>query len=147
VLFNIVKTWQVGLYYNTCRAKAIPKEGVQMRKLTLGYGVFLLALGVGGFWATRRQHKTALIPAGFGAAALGLGLIMRRKHWKRRATWAGAVVSLGGLAGTSRSLPKVPAVLRGEDVERPTAVISQSLMAVASIIHLAGSVRALWRRR
>jgi hypothetical protein len=118
-----------------------------MRKLTLGYGVFLLALGVGGFLATKRQHKTALIPVGFGAAALGLGLIMRRKRWKRKATWAAAVVSLGGLAGTSKSLSKVPAVLRGEEVARPAAVISQSLMAVASIVHLAGSVRALWQGR
>ena len=117
-----------------------------MRKLTLGYGVFLLALGVGGFLATGKQHKTALIPAGFGAAAFGLGLVMRRKHWRRRATWAGAVVSLAGLGGTARSLKKVSAVLRGEDVERPAAVVAQSMMAVASVIHFAGSVRSLWRR-
>ena len=117
-----------------------------MRKLTLGYGVFLLALGVGGFLATGKQHKTALIPAGFGAAALGLGLVMRRRNWRRRATWAGAVVSLAGLGGTAKSLTKVPAVLRGEEVSRPTAVISQSLMAVASVVHFAGSVRSLWRR-
>ena len=116
-----------------------------MRKLTLGYGVFLLALGLGGFLSTGRRHKTALIPAGFGAAALGLGLVMRRKGWRRKALWAGAVVSLGGLAGTAKSLKKVPEVLRGEEVERPAAVIAQALMAAASAVHLAGSVRAIWR--
>jgi hypothetical protein len=116
-----------------------------MRKMTMGYGVFLLALGVGGYLATARQSKTALIPAGFGGAALGVGLLMRRKNWRRRGLWAGALVSLAGLGGTARSVKKVGAVLRGEEVERPAAVISQALMAGASAIHLLGSVRALWR--
>jgi hypothetical protein len=117
-----------------------------MRKLTMGYGVFLLALGVGGYLATGRQSKTALIPAGFGGAAMGVGLLMRRKNWKRRALWAGAMVSLAGLGGTAKSIKKVGAVLRGEDVERPAAVVSQALMAGASAIHLFSSVRAIWKR-
>jgi hypothetical protein len=114
---------------------------------TIGYGSVLTALGVGGFVATGAQHKTALIPAGFGLASVGLGLLLARGKGSPRGT-LGAAAALGAIAvaGSARGLRKLPALVRGEDVERPAAVIAQSIMAVASIAHVGLCVRALAKR-
>lgn len=104
-----------------------------MATLTIAYGTALTALGLGGFAATGAQHKTALIPAGIGAAALGFGLIGRRRP---AALWGGAAMAAFGLAGSLRGLEKLPALLRGEEVERPAAVIAQSVMAGSSALYL-----------
>ncbi|MFY0581171.1 hypothetical protein ACN28S_49210 [Cystobacter fuscus] len=70
-----------------------------MENWTLGYGSLLTTLGVGGFLATGGQHKTALIPAGFGTAALGLGLLSRRASSPRWALGGAALVGLLGFLG------------------------------------------------
>jgi hypothetical protein len=104
-----------------------------LAKLTIAYGAALTALGIGGYVATGAQHKTALIPAGIGAVALGLGLIGRHRP---SALWGGAAVAALGLAGSARGLAKLPALLRGEPLERPAAVIAQSVMAGSSALYL-----------
>jgi hypothetical protein len=101
---------------------------------TIGYGAALVAVGVGGFVATGSTHKTALIPAGFGAAEIALGLLGARR--------AATVVGVVALAGAARGLKKLPALLRGEAVERPAAVAAQSLMAGLSAAYVAGSLLA-----
>lgn len=116
-----------------------------MTNWTVGYGALLTALGVGGFVATGAQHKTALIPAGFGAAALGLGLLGQRSDWRRGALWGAVALGLLGLGGSARGLTRLPALLRGGEVERPAAVLSQSLMAGLSAAYVALGVRSLAR--
>ena len=108
-----------------------------MSKLTIGYGVALTALGIGGYFATGQQSKTALIPAAFGVAAVGLGALAGGR-FRTAALIGAAVVAVGGLAGSARGLTKLPALLRGEPLERPAAVVSQSLMAGLSALYLAG---------
>lgn len=117
-----------------------------MSKLTIGYGVALIALGVGGYFATGQQSKTALIPAGFGAAAVGLGALAGSGRYRTAALVGAAVVGVGGLAGSARGLTKLPALLRGEPLERPAAVVSQSLMAGLSALYLAGLAASLRKR-
>ena len=110
-----------------------------MENITIGYGALLTALGLGGFIASGAAHKTALIPAGFGAAAIGLGLLAKRgKHRKRALRGARFVASLG-LLGSARGFKKLPDLLRGNEVERPAAVISQSIMAGLCGAYLAAS--------
>ncbi|HYO58365.1 hypothetical protein [Archangium sp.] len=116
-----------------------------MEKWTLGYGTLLTTLGVGGFLATGAQHKTALIPAGFGTAALGLGLLARRGTSQRWLLGGSALVGLLGFLGAARGLRKLPALLRGEKLERPVAVVSQSVMAGLSAAYTALGVRDLLR--
>lgn len=105
-----------------------------MAKVTIAYGAAMMALGLGSYVATGAQSKTALIPAGIGAAALGLGLIGGRRPG---ALWGAAAVAAAGLAGSARGLAKLPALVRGEQVERPAAVIAQSVMAGSSALYLA----------
>jgi hypothetical protein len=114
-----------------------------MNNWTLGYGSLLTALGVGGFLATGAHHKTALIPAGFGTAALGLGVLARRGFSQRGLLGGSALVGLLGLLGAARGLRKLPALLRGEPVERPAAVVAQSLMAGLSAAYTSLCVRNL----
>lgn len=109
-----------------------------MSNWTIGYGACLIALGVGGYFATGQQSKTALIPAGFGVAAAGLGALARNKRFTKPALIAGAIVGVAGFAGSARGLAKLPALLGGEPLERPAAVISQSLMAGLSAVYVAG---------
>ncbi len=116
-----------------------------MENLTIGYGTLLTTLGVGGFVATGAQHKTALIPAGFGTAALGLGLLARRGSSQRGVLGGAALVGLLGFLGAVRGLVKLPALLRGEEVERPAAIVSQSVMAGLSVAYVALSARNLLR--
>ncbi|UQA57256.1 hypothetical protein E8A73_039145 [Polyangium aurulentum] len=111
--------------------------------LTIGYGALMTALGVGGFVATGRQSKTALIPVGFGAAAIGLGLLAGRKGAARGALGAAAALSALAVAGSARGLAKLPKLARGEEVERPEAAIAQSIMAGLSAVHAGICLQAL----
>ncbi len=117
-----------------------------MENWTLGYGTLLTTLGVGGFVATGAQHKTALIPAGFGTAALGLGLLERRGSSQKTVLGGAALLGLLGFLGAARGLVRLPALLRGEKLERPAAVVSQSAMAGLSAVYVALCLRNLFTR-
>ncbi len=117
-----------------------------MENWTLGYGTLLTTLGVGGFVATGAQHKTALIPAGFGTAALGLGLLEGRVSSQKAILGGSTLLGLLGLVGTARALARLPALLRGEKLERPAAVISQSAMAGLSAAYVVLCLRNLLTR-
>jgi len=110
---------------------------VNVSKLTIAYGTVLGALGVGGYFATGRQSKTALIPAAFGAAAIGLGLLAQSDKHRSFALAGAAIVGVTAVAGSAKGLTKLPALLRGEPLERPAAVIAQSSMAVISAAYVA----------
>ena len=114
-----------------------------MEKWTLGYGGLLTALGVSGFVATGAQHKTALIPAGFGAVALGLSLLSRRGVSPRGLLGGSTLVGLLGFLGTARALGRLPALLSDMEVERPAALVSQAVMAGLSGVYTALCVREL----
>ena len=116
-----------------------------MSRVTLGYGAALAALGVGGYFGSGRQSKTALIPAAFGAAALGLGLLARKKGFRVGALGGAALLSGLGIAGSVRGAAKLPALLSGGEVARPAAVIAQSAMAGMSLRHHALTARSLHR--
>lgn len=119
-----------------------------MSKLTLLYGTSLTVLGIGGFVATGRQHKTALIPAGLGAAEIGLGLLARRFPFRTAATAGAALVGVVGLAASARALGKLPEALAGEgDVERRPAVFARSAMAALSAAYLLGLAIGSRKRR
>ena len=111
-----------------------------MSNSTIGYGALLTALGVGGYHASGKQSKTALIPAAFGAAALGLGLLAKNDRLRTPALAGATLVGLAGLAGSARGLTKLPTLLRGGEVERPAAVVAQSVMAGLSAIYLVSRV-------
>ena len=82
-----------------------------MASVTIGYGALLTALGVGGYFGTGAKSKTALIPAAFGAAALGLGLLAKKERYRTGALGGAALLSGLGIAGSAKGLTKLPDLL------------------------------------
>jgi len=101
-----------------------------MSKAAVGVGAALITLGVASYVGTGRQSKTALIPAGFGGALLGLGVADQWFPGRAALGGASSGVAWLGFAGSVRGMKHLPALLTDGDVERPAAVVAQSAMAV-----------------
>jgi hypothetical protein len=114
-----------------------------MPAITIIYGTLLVLLGAAGYFGTGATSPTALIPAVFGVPVLLLGLLARAKPGARMHAMHGAVLlALVGFIGSFRGLTKLPALLSGQPVERPTAVAAQSAMALLSIVFVALCVKS-----
>ncbi|MPY86502.1 MAG: hypothetical protein GEU99_01100 [Luteitalea sp.] len=105
-------------------------------------GVLLVLLGLIGYVATGRQSVTALIPAAFGALLWVLALLARNERRRPHAMHAAALVGLLGFLATVRALFSLPALLQGEALARPAAVMSQSVMALLTGVFVALCVRS-----
>lgn len=106
-----------------------PKQ-LNMPGLSAGFGISLLALGIGAYLASGRSSLTALIPAAFGVALLALGLIGKRPSATKHAMHAAAVIALVGFLGSADGILGVVQMLAGATVERPLAVAAKGVMAV-----------------
>ena len=113
-----------------------------MARMTLGFGLAFVLLGLVSYFVTDRVSVTALIPAFFGIVLLILGVIMRDEGKAKHAGHAAAMVALLGLLGSARGVPKALQVMQGGEVERPEAAIAQGIMAVACLIFLALGVKS-----
>src|SRR5215467_9296051 len=71
------------------------RNGV-MANVTIGFGLVLAALGVGGYVATGRTSLTALIPLAFGLVLVVCGALARREALRKHAMHAAAVLGLLG---------------------------------------------------
>ncbi|PKK84009.1 MAG: hypothetical protein CVT49_06170 [candidate division Zixibacteria bacterium HGW-Zixibacteria-1] len=107
---------------------------MKMPILTIIYAVALILLGVIGFGVTGAASVTALIPAYFGAVVLIFGLLAFRDKYRKRAMHAVSLLSLIGFIATISGPAKMFTLLSGGEVARPAAVISQSIMAVLSLL-------------
>ncbi len=105
-----------------------------MAKITIGLGLVLIVLGLGGYFGTGRESVTALIPAFFGLPLLILGLIARNERRRKTAIHIAVGIGLLGFAGTVRGLMKLPVLLTGGELERPTAVAVQAAMAIVCLV-------------
>ncbi len=105
-----------------------------MTKITIGLGLVLIVLGLGGYFGTGRESVTALIPAFFGLPLLILGLVARKECRRKIAIPIAAGIGLLGFGGTVKGLMKLPVLLTGGELERPTAVAVQAAMAIACLV-------------
>jgi hypothetical protein len=108
----------------------------KMPQLTIVFGLLLILFGAASFYFTGMQHVTSLIPAFFGVAFALCGWLACTEKWLKHAMHAAALLGLLGLAGTAKALMKLPALLSGQEVERPLAVGLQSTMAVLCLIYV-----------
>lgn len=118
-----------------------------MANITLFVGVFLALLGIGFFIGTGMEHRTALIPAGFGAALIILGRQARSEARRKHAMHIAVVVALLGFGGTARSLGKIAQYFSGQPVDRPAAVIAQAIMAIVLAVFVGLSIRSFIQAR
>ena len=113
-----------------------------MANITIAFGILLILLGLGGWFGSGGASMTALIPAAFGIVLLILGVIARNEKVRKHAMHVAVIVGLLGFFGSASGLLSLPAVLSGEPVERPAAVISKSIMAVLSLLYVARCVKS-----
>ena len=112
-----------------------------MPRITIGFALAYIAIGLGGFFLTGAEHKTALIPAVIGAVLLVLGLLGNKENLRMHVMHAALLLGLLAFLGTARGLTKLPAAFAGT-AERPTAVYAQAATAVLSLVYLAFGVRS-----
>jgi len=109
---------------------------------TIGFGVVLILLGLGGYFGTGRVSLTALIPAAFGLLLAVFGAMARDDKKRKMAMHIAVTVGLLGFLGTVPGLLKIGALLSGGEVARPAAVVSQSIMAVLMAVYVAMCVKS-----
>jgi fluoride ion exporter CrcB/FEX len=109
---------------------------------TIGFGIVLIVLGLGGYFGTDRVSPTALIPAAFGLLLLIFGALARDEKRRKLAMHIAVTVGLLGFLGTVSGLVKLPTLLSGGEVARPAAVIAQSIMAVLMAVYVGMCVKS-----
>lgn len=113
-----------------------------MANITIIFGILLILLGLGGWFGSGGASITALIPAAFGIVLLILGVIARNEKARKHAMHVAVIVGLLGFFGSASGLVSLPAVISGESVARPAAVIAKSIMAVLSLLYVARCVKS-----
>ena len=101
-----------------------------MARTTIVFAVILIVLGAVAYVGTAAASVTALIPAFFGVVLGLLGWIGLHERYRKHALHAAAVVGVVGFLGAARGLPGLMDWMSGSEVDRPTAVLAQSAMAV-----------------
>jgi hypothetical protein len=117
-----------------------------MGRVSIGFGIFLILIGCVGFFLTYQPEKppyTALIPAAFGLALAILGGLALKDSFRKHAMHAAAMIGLIGFLGAAfMSIPKLPALLAGEGLDRPKAVIAQLIMAATCLVFVGLCVKS-----
>ena len=116
-----------------------------MAKVTIVFGVLLIALGLVGFFGTGSAHPTALIPTWFGLA-LGVGGILaispsesRRKLFMHINVTIGLLGLIGAAAEVGRSYAS--AIAKGLAPD-PIALAAKLAMAGLLLIYVILCVRS-----
>jgi len=107
-------------------------------KLSINIGIVLIILGIVSYIATSAVSVTALIPAFFGLAFGGLGILAKRNESMRKhAMHAALLLAILGLGGSFGGLTTlISSLFSGETPDRLSAVIGQSIMAALCILFL-----------
>lgn len=118
-----------------------------MAHITLAFGIALILLGLGAYGyalSTESPSITALIPAFVGLPIALLGGAGMKWPGKRAAfIHAAVLLAFIGLAGSARGLMGLPDLItQPDEVERPVAVVVQSVMALLSLVYLVLAVRS-----
>jgi hypothetical protein len=113
-----------------------------MPQTTIWLGIFLIALGLVGFFATGMQSITALIPTLFGIVFMILGLVGRKESARKMVMHIAMFLALLGVIGSFPGLIKLFPLLTGAEIARPVAVIAQAIMAVLLIYYLGMGIKS-----
>ena len=118
-----------------------------MPAITFFVAVLLLAVGVGGFVASGAHAPTALIPAVLGVLLGVCAAVARNPKARMHAMHAAVLLALLGLLGSLRGVLQLPALVSGQTVARPLAVVAQSVTVVLSLGYLVVAIRSFIQAR
>lgn len=110
-------------------------------------GAVLIVIGVVGYAITGGASLTALLPSVLGVPILGLGVWAGDEARRRTAIHAALVLALLGFLGTLMNVVQLPAVLAGDEVARPQAVVVSSITALVCAVYLGFGVRSFMAAR
>jgi hypothetical protein len=115
-----------------------------MAKLSIGFGVVLILLGIWGFVATGSTHHTSLIPTWFGLALAVSGLLARSEDEKRRMLWMHVAVTVGLVGFLGAGFRAISEVVKahGAPLAHPVAVEDQAAMAAICLVFVLLCVRS-----
>lgn len=117
-----------------------------MAKLTIGFGLVLIMLGIWGFVATGSAgaHSSTLFPTWFGLALAVCGLLALTENEKRRRLWmhAAAVLGLVGFLGAGYRALSVLIQAHGATLAFPIAVANQLAMSLICLVFVILCVRS-----
>jgi hypothetical protein len=115
-----------------------------MAKLTIGFGVLLILLGIFGFVATGSAHPTALIPTWIGLLFVLFGFMASTENSKKRMLWMHISVTVALLV----FLFMIPAAIdcirlaHGASFSYPAAVEEKAALGLFSLIYVLFCVRS-----
>lgn len=113
-----------------------------MANTSVGFGIGLIVLGLGGYGATGAQSLTALIPAVAGILLVLLGLLSRNPKLRMHAMHGAALVGLLGFLGSVGGVPQTIKLILGQTITRPAAAVSRSIMAILCLAFLVLAIRS-----
>ena len=115
-----------------------------MAKMTVGFGIALIVLGVVSFILTGNKFPTSLIPAVFGIMLLALGRMAESPDAKRRMLFMHIAVTIGllGFLATASSLVSFVQLIQGKTFPYPAAVEEKAAMATLMLIFVILCVRS-----
>jgi hypothetical protein len=122
----------------------IRSEGTILAKLTIVFGVLLIAIGIWGFVATGSSHPTALIPAYSGILFIVFGVLANSENPKKRMLWMHIAVTIALLLflGTIPADIDVIRMSRGTEFPHPIAVLEKSGMSLLCLLFVTLCVRS-----
>jgi hypothetical protein len=116
----------------------------QVSKITIAFGVVLIVLGVGAYFATGQQSWTALIPSIFGVPFVALGAVavkgsdkvrMHTMHATVLLALIGCVMTFKGILGTIQHMG-------GAEIARPEAAYVRAIMSVLCVVYVVLCVKS-----
>ena len=113
-----------------------------MTNTSIGFGIALILLGLGGYFATGTEHPTALIPAAAGILLIVCGLLARNPKLRMHAMHGAALIGLLGFFGSVSGIPQLIKLFAGDTIARPAAAVSRSIMAVLCLAFVVLTVRS-----
>src|SRR5258708_482369 len=113
-----------------------------MATTTIGFGIVLIILGLGGYFGSDMVSPTALIPAAFGILLVVFGAMAKDEKKRKMAMHIAVTVGLLGFLGTASGLADLLVMVHGGEVARPMAVVSKSIMAVLMAIYVGMCVKS-----
>ncbi|HSY69846.1 MAG TPA: hypothetical protein VK813_14445 [Edaphobacter sp.] len=115
-----------------------------MAKLTIGFGILLVLLGVFGFVATGSAHPTALIPSAIGLFFVLFGVMANTDDSKKRMLWMHISVTVALLAfiGTIPADIDTIRLAHGAYFAHPAAVEEKGALSLLCLIYVLFCVRS-----
>jgi hypothetical protein len=115
-----------------------------MAKLTIGFGILLIALGVFGYVYTGSAHPTSLIPAGIGLFFVLFGVMANTENSKKRMLWMHISVTVALLVflGTIPADIDTIRLSRGAFFAHPAAVEEKGALSLLCLLYVLFCIRS-----